>query len=60
VRGTFDGTILAFGRVPRLPFRSSEPRAVLPSGTRSFSTYLFFINTKTRQPVGFQSTDIVD
>jgi hypothetical protein len=38
----------------------AEPGRILPSGTRSFSTYLFFINTKTRQPVGFQSTDIVD
>jgi hypothetical protein len=40
--------------------RSSEPGGILPPNTRSFSTYLFFINTKTRQPVGFQSTDIVD
>jgi len=35
-------------------------RRNLPSDSLSFSTYLFFINTKTRQPVGFQSTDIVD
>jgi hypothetical protein len=28
--------------------RSSEPTGILPWATRSFSTYLFFINTKTR------------
>ena len=40
--------------------RWNDPGGILQVGTRSFSTYLFFINTKTRQPVGFQSTDIVD
>jgi hypothetical protein len=29
-------------------------------GYSSSSIYLRFINTKTRQPVGFQSTDIAD
>jgi hypothetical protein len=33
----------------------------LASGARgSFSIYLPFIHTKTRQPVGFQLTDIAD
>jgi hypothetical protein len=56
---------LSMARISLFPgaevaIRSSEPGGILPPNTRSFSTYLFFINTKTRQPVGFQSTDIVD
>jgi hypothetical protein len=51
---------LAPRRVAEPAIRASEPGRVSASGSRSFPTYLFFINTKTRQPVGFQSTDIVD
>jgi hypothetical protein len=40
--------------------RSSEAGSILPWGFRSFSINLFFFNTKTRQPVGFQWTDIAD
>jgi hypothetical protein len=46
--GTFDGTNLAFWPDAEVTIRSSEPAGILPWGTRSFSTYLFFINTKTR------------
>ena len=55
-----DGTNLAYRRVAEPAIRSNEPGGVLASGSFSFPTYLFFINTKTSQPIGFQSTDIVD
>ena len=56
----FDGTNLAPDQVRGLLFGRGEPGLILPWGSPSSSIYLRFINTKTRQPVGFQSTDIAD